>query len=106
VVGPLGAQANARSGSEPEAALLWLFGGNLQPFAAPDPVDPLVVDHPTRLAAQQLGVADAVRAIGVTEVTYYRWRQEYGVSMRSAWRSDCGHVFGLYANCQTGAIQT
>ena len=22
--------------------------------------------------------ADAVRAIGVTEVTYYRWRQEYG----------------------------
>jgi len=23
-------------------------------------------------------VADAVRAIGVTEVTYYRWRQEYG----------------------------
>ena len=23
-------------------------------------------------------VADAVRAIGVTEVTYYRWRNEYG----------------------------
>jgi putative transposase len=23
-------------------------------------------------------VADAVRQIGVTEVTYYRWRQEYG----------------------------
>ncbi len=23
-------------------------------------------------------VADAVRAIGVTGVTYYRWRQEYG----------------------------
>ena len=23
-------------------------------------------------------VAAAVRAIGVTEVTYYRWRQEYG----------------------------
>ena len=22
--------------------------------------------------------ADAIRAIGVTEVTYYRWRQEYG----------------------------
>jgi putative transposase len=22
--------------------------------------------------------ADAVRSIGVTEVTYYRWRQEYG----------------------------
>jgi transposase-like protein len=23
-------------------------------------------------------VADAVRSIGVTEVTYYRWRQEHG----------------------------
>ncbi len=23
-------------------------------------------------------MADAVRQIGVTEVTYYRWRQEYG----------------------------
>ena len=23
-------------------------------------------------------MADAIRAIGVTEVTYYRWRQEYG----------------------------
>jgi transposase-like protein len=30
------------------------------------------------LAAQGQSVADAVRAIGVTEVTYYRWRQEYG----------------------------
>jgi transposase-like protein len=23
-------------------------------------------------------IADALRAIGVTKVTYYRWRQEYG----------------------------
>lgn len=30
------------------------------------------------LMAQGLQVADAVRAIGVTEVTYYRWRNEYG----------------------------
>ena len=30
------------------------------------------------LASQGQSVADAVRAIGVTEVTYYRWRQEYG----------------------------
>jgi transposase-like protein len=30
------------------------------------------------LASQGQGVADAVRSIGVTEVTYYRWRQEYG----------------------------
>jgi putative transposase len=30
------------------------------------------------LVSQGRGVADAIRAIGVTEVTYYRWRQEYG----------------------------
>jgi len=30
------------------------------------------------LVSQGQSVADAVRAVGVTEVTYYRWRQEYG----------------------------
>ena len=30
------------------------------------------------LTSQGKLVADAVRAIGVTEVTYYRWRQQYG----------------------------
>jgi transposase-like protein len=30
------------------------------------------------LVAQGRSVADAVRSIGVTEVTYHRWRQEYG----------------------------
>ena len=30
------------------------------------------------LVAQGGLVADAVRAIGVAEVTYYRWRNEYG----------------------------
>lgn len=30
------------------------------------------------LISQGQSVADAVRAIGVTEVTYYRWRQEFG----------------------------
>ena len=30
------------------------------------------------LIAQGRPVAEAVRAIGVTEVTYYRWRSEYG----------------------------
>ena len=30
------------------------------------------------LVSQGSSVADAVRGIGVTEVTYYRWRQEYG----------------------------
>lgn len=30
------------------------------------------------LVSQGKAVAEAVRAIEVTEVTYYRWRQEYG----------------------------
>lgn len=30
------------------------------------------------LVSQGQSVADAVRAIGVTEVTHYRWRQEFG----------------------------
>jgi len=30
------------------------------------------------LVSQGTAVAEAVRQIGVTEVTYYRWRQEYG----------------------------
>ena len=30
------------------------------------------------LAAQGTPIADAIRQIGVTEVTYYRWRREYG----------------------------
>jgi putative transposase len=30
------------------------------------------------LVSQGQSVADAIRSIGVTEVTYYRWRQEYG----------------------------
>ena len=30
------------------------------------------------LTSQGQSVADAVRSIGVTEVTYYRWRRDYG----------------------------
>ncbi len=30
------------------------------------------------LVSQGSQVTDAIRQIGVTEVTYYRWRQEYG----------------------------
>jgi len=30
------------------------------------------------LVSQGSNVADAIRSIGVTEVMYYRWRQEYG----------------------------
>lgn len=28
--------------------------------------------------AQENNVPDAIRSIGVTQVTYYRWRREYG----------------------------
>jgi len=30
------------------------------------------------LSSQGQSVAAAIRSIGVSEVTYYRWRQEYG----------------------------
>ena len=30
------------------------------------------------LVSQGQNIADAIRQIGVNEVTYYRWRQEYG----------------------------
>jgi putative transposase len=30
------------------------------------------------LTSQGKSVSEAVRSIGVTEVTYYRWRQEFG----------------------------
>src|SRR5256885_8727191 len=30
------------------------------------------------LSSQGAPIADAIRSIGVTEVTYYRWRNEYG----------------------------
>ena len=30
------------------------------------------------LTAQGTPIVDAIRQIGVTEVTYYRWRKEYG----------------------------
>lgn len=45
------------------------------------------------LVAQGRQVADAIRSIGVTEVTYYRWRNEYGglkgdqVKRLRSWRS-------------------
>jgi putative transposase len=30
------------------------------------------------MTGQGASMADAIRSIGVTEVTYYRWRSEYG----------------------------
>jgi hypothetical protein len=41
-----------------------LFGGNLQPLSPPDPLDPLVVDHPSSRRPQQLrDLAVAVAAV-------------------------------------------
>lgn len=35
------------------------------------------------LVAQGQAVADAIRAIGISEVTYYHWRQEFGAWKRT-----------------------
>jgi len=43
------------------------------------------------LTSRGQSVADAIRSIGVTEVTYYRWRQEYG-GLKSDLGPDAGHV--------------
>ena len=42
------------------------------------------------LVSQGHTVADAVRSIGVTEVTYYRWRQEFGVGVAPLRWTVCG----------------
>jgi hypothetical protein len=69
VVGPdvvrtLGPQPEAGAVRQPEPAALGLLGRDLQPLAAPDPLHPLVVDHPARGRAQQLGdLAVAVAAV-------------------------------------------
>jgi putative transposase len=33
------------------------------------------------LLSQRRSTADAVRQIGVTNITYYRWRREYGTGI-------------------------
>ena len=63
MVAALGPQPDARSVSQPQAGAFGLPGGDFQPLASPDPLDPLVVDQPTG-PAQQLGnLAIAVAAI-------------------------------------------
>lgn len=66
--GPLGAQADAGSVSQPEPTSFGLSGRNLQPLASPDPLDPLVIDHPACRRAQQRGdLAIAVAAIAADQ---------------------------------------
>jgi hypothetical protein len=63
VVGALGSEPDARPVIQPQTSPLRLPGGDLQPLASPDPLDPLVVDQPAG-PAQQLGdLAIAVAAI-------------------------------------------
>ena len=68
VVGPdmiavLRPQPDARSVGQPEPAAFGLLMGDLQPLASPDPLDPLVVDYPARLAQQRGDLAIAVAAV-------------------------------------------
>ena len=54
MVGPLGAQTDAGSVRMPDATVLGLFGGDPEPRAPPDPLDPLVVDNPAGGRTQHL----------------------------------------------------
>jgi transposase-like protein len=59
------------------------FGGGGGPFdGAPEEAQPrgdaAKLRQVEASAGQGTPVADAVRSIGVTEATYYRWRQEFG----------------------------
>src|SRR6478609_2640420 len=63
VVGALGPQPDAGSVIQPQPGALGLPGGDLQPLASPDALDPLVVDQPARLAQQRGNLAIAVAAI-------------------------------------------
>ncbi len=59
----LGAQTDAGPVGEPQSATLGLPVRNLEPFAPPDPLDPLVVDQPAGPARQLGDLAIAVAAI-------------------------------------------
>jgi hypothetical protein len=54
VVAALRPEPDARSVIQPQASAFRLPGGDFQPLASPDPLDPLVVDQPAG-PAQQLG---------------------------------------------------
>ena len=63
VVGAFRPQPDARPVSQPQAAALGLSGGDFQPLASPDPLDPLVIDQPAGLAQKPGDLAIAVAAI-------------------------------------------
>ena len=51
------------------------------------------------LTSQGQNIADAIRQIGVSEVTYYRWRQEYGRGGRDRVGSASQRKRSDKANC-------
>ena len=53
VIGPLGPETDAGPVTWPDPAALRLPGRDLQSLLLPDPLDPLVVDHPASRALQQ-----------------------------------------------------
>jgi len=53
VVWPFGAETDAGPITSPDPAPLRLPGRDLQALLPPDPLHPLVVDHPARRAAQE-----------------------------------------------------
>src|SRR5262249_36879264 len=63
VVWPLRSAPDARSVTQPQAAALGLSGGDFQPLASPDPLNPLVIDQPAGAARQRGDLAIAIAAI-------------------------------------------
>jgi hypothetical protein len=63
VVGVLGPQPDARSIRQPQAGALGLPGGDFQPLASPDPLDPLVIGQPAGPAQQFGDLAITVAAV-------------------------------------------
>jgi len=49
------------------AGRAWVVYGDLQPLAPPDPLDPLVIDQPARIAQQRRDLAVAIAAIETGE---------------------------------------
>jgi hypothetical protein len=63
VIAVLRPEPDARTVGEPKTPSFWLFVGNLQALAPPDPFDPLVVDEPACLTQQRGDLAIAVAAV-------------------------------------------
>ena len=63
MVGSLRPQTDARAVIEPETSTFWLFGRDFQPLTSPDPLDTLLVHHPSGSAEHRCNPAISVAAI-------------------------------------------